>query len=113
MALAFRAGEIDVVPIVTDTSFASQAGGAKLIPTPTVFLGVIGLPVNTPPWSDLHVRRAVAYAINRADLIRARGGGATKVSTLIPRNELRQIASNAQITALIKSLNTYPFSLAK
>jgi peptide/nickel transport system substrate-binding protein len=54
----------------------------------------------------------MAYATNRAELAAA-GGGEAPLFTMITPIQLLSIASPAQVNALIKSLNTYPFSLAK
>ena len=40
------------------------------------------------PWNDVHVRRAVDYALNRTDLINANGGYAVPTYTLIPPQQL-------------------------
>jgi peptide/nickel transport system substrate-binding protein len=65
------------------------------------------------PWNDVHVRRAVAYALNRSDLIKAAGAYATPVTTMVLPVMLRTIASQSQVNALLKSLPQYPFNLAK
>jgi peptide/nickel transport system substrate-binding protein len=69
--------------------------------------------VHAAPWSDIHVRRAVAYAVNRADLVRADGGYASPLSTIILPQQLRLLGSQSQVSSLLKSLPQYPFSLAK
>jgi peptide/nickel transport system substrate-binding protein len=65
------------------------------------------------PWSDVHVRRAVAYAIKRSDFVNAIGGYATPQSTFIPAALLQTVASTAQVGALLKSIPQYTFDLAK
>jgi peptide/nickel transport system substrate-binding protein len=114
-ALAFRAGEIDAVgpgSIGNPKAFAATAK-TKLLVTPSLW--VVSFPMNTraAPWSDVHVRRAVAYATDRAGIIRAVGGYATPIQTLILPVTLRTIGSQAQVNALLRSLPQYPFSLAK
>src|SRR5205823_2251570 len=52
-------------------------------------------------------------AINRRDIINSAGGYATPDYTMIPPVQLRAIASKAQVSALIRSLPTFPFNLAK
>jgi peptide/nickel transport system substrate-binding protein len=75
--------------------------------------GYFAMNVTIPPWNDVHVRRAVAYAINRKDFVTAYGGFATPVSTLISPNDLGQIAPKSQVDALLKSLPQYPYSIAR
>jgi peptide/nickel transport system substrate-binding protein len=67
------------------------------------------------PWSDIHVRRAVAYAINRANVIAARGSlpGTVRVSTIISPSQLQTLGSPAQVDAALKSVPQYPFDLSK
>ncbi len=65
------------------------------------------------PWDDVHVRRAIAYALNGADIITANGGFATPVSTLISPQSLDTIAPQAQVNTLLKSVPLYPYNVAK
>jgi peptide/nickel transport system substrate-binding protein len=45
--------------------------------------------VHVAPWNDIHVRRALAFAVNRADLVRADGGYAIPLTTIILPEQLR------------------------
>ena len=65
------------------------------------------------PWNDVHVRRAVDYAVDRADPIIANGGYAVPTYTVIPPQQLRLIASQTQITGLLNSIPLYQYDLAK
>jgi peptide/nickel transport system substrate-binding protein len=65
------------------------------------------------PFDDIHVRRAVAYAINRADIARAIGQEATPLLTVIAPASLRSIATQQQIDALNASLPNTEYDLAK
>jgi peptide/nickel transport system substrate-binding protein len=113
-ALAMRAGEIDASFPVDTRAFASSAGsGVNILTWPSCYEMYFSMPTKTPPWNDVHVRRAVAYAVNRAAIINARGGYATAQPTFIPNSLLLTVASQAQIDALIKSSPQYPYSLAK
>jgi peptide/nickel transport system substrate-binding protein len=113
MALAFRAGEIDLAfpgdarawQATTGTKIAASAYGQ--------WINWFSMNVKKAPWNDIHVRRAVAYALNRTDMIRALGGYATPVTTLVPPAALRQLGSQAEVNKLVKSLPQYPFDLAK
>jgi peptide/nickel transport system substrate-binding protein len=111
-ALALRAGQIDAVPFVGDPASFASTSGIKPLVIPSCVQGFFSMNTQAPPWNDVHVRRAVAYAINRPDLVKA-VGYASPNSTLVPRLMLRSIASQSQIDALLKSLPTYPYSLAK
>lgn len=112
-ALAFRSGEIDLAFPSDNKSFAATSG-TKLVTAPGEQLEIT-LSMNTlvAPWSDVHVRRAVAYAVNRPALIAAYGGYAQPVSTLIPPVLLRQLGSQSQINSALRSVPTYTYSVAK
>jgi peptide/nickel transport system substrate-binding protein len=65
------------------------------------------------PWGDVHVRRAVAYALNRQDIIAAEGGYATPYDTFIPVQMLQTVATPSQVSALVTSLPLYQYDLTK
>jgi peptide/nickel transport system substrate-binding protein len=112
-ALAFRAGEIDLAPdVYTPLSFASTSG-AKLLATPSCDIDIFIMHVTTAPWNDVHVRRAVAYALDRSAIMTAHGGYATPLYTLIPPQLMQNIASKSQIGSLLSSLPLYQYNLAK
>jgi peptide/nickel transport system substrate-binding protein len=112
LALAFRAGDIDVYPGVADVQGFASTSGTAVTSYPSCATAQVNMDTNTPPWNDVHLRRAVAYALNRADIIAATGDPGNKpLTTLIPSIQLRTIASQAQVNALLKSLPSYPLSL--
>src|SRR5581483_5418391 len=114
-ALAIRSGQIDAGAGYGDPRAMASALGSAGTVTKVVF-GTAqkywSMNVKNPPFDDVHVRRAVAYATNRSEYIAAEGGG-VPLLTMITPPQLAQIATPAQINALMKSLPTYPFSLAK
>ncbi len=112
LALAFRAGEIDLDPFVPDPQNFAATSGAKIITAPSCAGAVFSMNTQLAPWDDVHVRRAVAYALNRADIIAANGGYATPKYTLIPTEMLLSIASQPQVNALYGSLPLYQYDVA-
>ncbi len=110
-ALAFRAGEINVA-FPASGSFGPTAG-VKVEWVPTDFEGYFSMNVHVAPWDNIYVRRAVAYALDRADLVKALGTPGEAVTTLIPPDQLRLLAPQAQVNALVASLPGYPYNLAK
>jgi peptide/nickel transport system substrate-binding protein len=68
---------------------------------------------NVPPWNNIHVRRAVAYALDRSAILKVIGNVAVPVSTFIPPSELDLLAPAAQVDALLTTVPTYPYNLAK
>ena len=113
LALAFRAGNVDLVPEITDAKSFTATSGAKLLTTASCQDGFLTMNTQTAPWNDVHVRRAVAYALNRTDIIAAAGGYATPLYTFIPPQALVTVASTAQVSQLLNGLNQYPYSLTK
>jgi peptide/nickel transport system substrate-binding protein len=112
MALAFRAGEIDVAFPLNAHAFTSTSG-VQVTGTPAFAEGYFGMNYHRGPWNDIHVRRAVAYALNRPEIIAALGNTALPVSTLIPPIQLRRLGSQAQVNALLGTLPSYPYSIAQ
>jgi peptide/nickel transport system substrate-binding protein len=112
-ALAFRAGAVDVVPDVGNGKSFAATAAAKPIGVSSCQTAVFAMNTRAAPWSDIHVRRAVAYALNRQQLINVNGGYATPLTSLIPAEQLRTVASQAAVQKLLGSLQTYPYDLAK
>src|SRR5262249_3541522 len=84
-ALALRGGGIDMLPNVGDApAFKAASGGAQIISKPGCQEGFFSMNTSVAPWNDIHVRRAVAYALNRAVFVANVGGFATAITPLIP-----------------------------
>ena len=112
-ALAFRDGEIDLAFPIDNKAFASTAG-MKLTTVPSYAVqGDFGMNVLQKPWNNVHVRLAVAYALNRTALINAWGGYADPVYQFLTAGLLENIGSPAQVDSVLKSVPTYPYNLAK
>jgi peptide/nickel transport system substrate-binding protein len=108
-----RAGEIDVAFPNDGATFAA-ASGAKVTSWLNNQIGYFSMNTKLAPWSDIHVRRAVASALNRADIIAA-GGGATSavpLSDFFPSIDLDLLGSKAQVNAIIGALPKFSFNLA-
>jgi peptide/nickel transport system substrate-binding protein len=115
MALALRAGEIDITPTVNGPKgFDAAAGGNTVTTVETCATALVSLPTRTEPWNDLHVRRAVAYAINREDIVAAtQGRAAGPMHTLISPMLLRSLGSEAEVEAALGGIETYPYDVEK
>lgn len=111
-ALAFRAGEIDLAFPDDVRAFKSTAG-TDISSVPGTRLGLFIMNNTVKPWADVHVRRAVAYAINKDDIINVMGGAAKPVTTLIPPVQLLTVASQDEVNKLIDSLPSYEFDIEK
>ena len=113
MALAMRAGAIDIVPQVHSAQSFAASSNTTLQSSPSCQEAFLAMNVNVAPWNDVHVRRAVAYAIDRTGIQNVYGAPTRPNYTLIPPQMLKPIASQAQINHLLKSINLYPHSIAK
>ncbi|MFI9837499.1 ABC transporter substrate-binding protein [Nonomuraea sp. NPDC051941] len=113
MALALRAGQIDITPTVGGpTGFDAAAGGGTVTTVGTCATSLLSLPVQQAPWDDVHVRRAVAHAINRKDIVAAtqgRAGG--PVDTLMSPLLLRTLGSEKEVQAALDGVERYPYDL--
>jgi peptide/nickel transport system substrate-binding protein len=112
MALAFRAGAIDVAfPHYADPFV--KTSGAKLQSVPAFSVAYLGLNTKLKPLSDIHVRRAIAYAIDKPLLIKANGNPGVVINDFIPPAQLRLLGSASKVNAVLKALPRYPYNLAK
>jgi peptide/nickel transport system substrate-binding protein len=113
MALALRSNEIDAVPFVFAPREFATTSGVKVQVAPHCSVWNFGMNTKNGPWADIHVRKAVAYAIDKQGVVKAYGGYVTPAQTLIPKSQLLALASAKQVNALLKSLPQYPYSVAK
>ena len=112
-ALAFRDHEIDLAFPIDNKAFASTAG-VNLTTVPSYAVqGGFYMNVLQKPWNNVHVRLAVAYALDRSALINAWGGYATPVYQFLSAGLLENIGSPAQVDSVLKSVPTYSYNLAK
>lgn len=114
LALAMRAGEIDIAYPQSTTHFQATCG-CKVTSAPGDTSADIVMNVNMAPFNNVHVRRAVAYAIDRSAEVAASADPSTPVTSnsVLTPGELGTLASPSQVTALLNSLPNYPYDLAK
>jgi peptide/nickel transport system substrate-binding protein len=112
-ALAFRDGEIQLAFPIDNKSFASTSGSAlDTVPSYAV-QGGFYMNVLQKPWNNLHVRLAVADALDRSQLIAAWGGYADPVYQFLSAGLLENIASPSQVNTTLTSVPTFPYNLTK
>ncbi len=112
-ALAFRDGEINLAFPIDNKAFASSSGQPLTTVPSYAVQGCFFMNVLQKPFDDVHVRRAIAYALNRSALINAWGGYAAPVYQFLTAGLLENIGTAAQVSEALKSVPTYPFNLAK
>jgi peptide/nickel transport system substrate-binding protein len=81
LALAFRAGELDLafnLPVESLAMLRGGSGSVKSFPVAYQYMAILN--ARRPALADLQVRRAIALAVERADLARAIRGGTPSAS---------------------------------
>lgn len=114
LELAMRAGQVDIAPMVTQPNSFESASGVSVTTAPTCATTILSMPTQTAPWDDVHVRRAVAYALDKTSLLKATGGANTgTLDTLFSPTILSYIGSPSAVDAALKSVPTYSYDVAK
>lgn len=74
--LAMRSGELNGVRVNDDKSVPrwGKVQGAKVYSSPSLYLDYITMNTKLKPFDDVHVRRAIAHATDRAGLLEANYG---------------------------------------
>jgi peptide/nickel transport system substrate-binding protein len=68
--------------------------------------------VSTPPFDDLHVRKAIAYACDREGYVRAfLGGNGTPAACVVPPEQWGSVLPQSQVASMYAKLPSYPFSI--
>lgn len=116
MALALRSGAIDgAFWYVGEKLFKDIPGTRQLTSSAAANLTFFGMNVHTPPLSDVHVRRAIAYAANVNGMIQAlqESGLASEDRALGPTDLLYSgLGSSSAVNEELASLPNYAFNLA-
>ncbi|HET7571255.1 MAG TPA: ABC transporter substrate-binding protein [Gaiellaceae bacterium] len=115
LALAARAGDYDIaLSVGSPKTFKATSGGWKVTTAATCGVGLLSMPTQTAPFNDIHVRRAIAYALNKGDIVKALAGGAMAPEDyMVVPSLLQLLGSKAQVAKLLKSVPTYKYSVAK
>jgi hypothetical protein len=86
--MRFRRGDVDLSwgePFTLDPAWRPYV---RRTPKPSIWAVVMNL--RFPPWDDVHVRRAVAFALDRAELTRASRGVDAPLGTDMPEQDARR-----------------------
>lgn len=93
--LAMRSGEVDsfaLLDVKTSKTWKSVPG-AQLYSSPTLYLDYVAMDTSEAPFSDVHVRRAVAYATDVKGLLEANyGDQAQPAKALTPTQIIDRMA---------------------
>ncbi|MFE3829367.1 ABC transporter substrate-binding protein [Streptomyces sp. NPDC059092] len=111
---AMRSGSLNgalVANPVTLPQFESISG-VTVFSRPALQAEYFSLDTTVAPFDDIHVRRAIAHAIDREGVMHAAyGANASLLRGLVPPGTLTPIASQVEVDALLDELKAIPFDL--
>jgi peptide/nickel transport system substrate-binding protein len=114
--LALRSGQIDgtfIVPLGESRSW-EQIHGVTVSYAPGMNQDEFGFDMTMKPWNDIHVRRAVAYSLDRKGLVNSllNGHGEVAVGQAGPAQWLTMMNPN-KVRAFYRKIDGFPFDLKK
>ena len=111
--LALQSGEIDgAFNVPPGQSEQWAADNVSVVTAPNLQLGYVSFDTASEPWSDIHVRKAVAHAIDREGIVSAiMKGNADVANTSPPPQEWSALLEPDEIESLYTSLPDYEFDL--
>ncbi|HET7572037.1 MAG TPA: ABC transporter substrate-binding protein [Gaiellaceae bacterium] len=112
--LAVRSGNIDVVYGVTSSDVAEYTKISGVSVAGSVGVSYyLAFDVTTPPWNDVHVRRAFAHCWDGPGFVKGPMHGRAQVSNgMVFPWQWRTVMTEKQIKAFFKSLPKYRFDVA-
>ncbi len=114
--LAMRQGEIDGSFRISQDVIDQwkRLPNTRIQLAPELRTAYLSLDTAIEPWNDIHVRRAIAYSIDKVGIVRAilRGYG-EPAPTLPPPEQWGDIMPQAQVRAFYRTLPKYSYNLAK
>lgn len=116
LALALRSGSIDgTFDAEGSPKVFTNVPGVDVLSAPGFGVVDLGLKTSSPPFTDLHVRRAIAYATDVNGMIKASypAGLASESKTMFASSLLTDLGPSSQVNAMLDSLPRYEFNLAK
>ena len=114
MRLAVESGQIDGTFRATPETQWKQIGSANLEVIPGMGTNFLAFNVTEAPWSDMHLRRAFAHALNREGITEAAYGGTRRpATTMIPPVQWGALMSPDEAEELYATLPQYPYDLDK
>lgn len=101
--LALKSGDIQFTYLSLDDTKSVQGSGVNVISGPSQVVNFIGFNGTDPRFSDVRVRQAVEYAIDKATIIKQLYGGGADLASCVMTNTKYQP----------KGLNAYAYDAAK
>lgn len=114
--LATRSGDLDgsfSIPLKEARRWESVSGFGVQTAS-DLSLTFVTMDVTAEPWSDIHVRRAVAYSVDARGLVKAAMGGHAEPATAIPPpGQWGGLRSAAAARAVYRTFPRYSFNMAR
>lgn len=112
LALALRSHAVDgTFNYFTPKTF-ENIPGMRTLKAPGILVVFVGVNTTRAPFTDVHVRRAIAYASDAAGMIRAGSpGAATEDASIVPTSTFSSLGSTSQVNAMLEALPKYHFDL--
>jgi peptide/nickel transport system substrate-binding protein len=99
------------VPVQQAASW-QQLSNVRVNSAPGMFVAFLSFDLTEAPWSDIHVRRAIAYACDREGYVRAfLDGNGTPADCVVPPQQWGSVLPPAQVGRLYSQLPSYPYNL--
>lgn len=113
MSLALRSGALDGSFFYMKPKVFANVPGTRSITTQGYNVAYISSKVTVPPFNNVHVRRAIAYATDSNGMINALfPGNAATVPGIVPAGLFADLGSSAEVNAMLEKLPKYTFNLA-
>jgi peptide/nickel transport system substrate-binding protein len=114
-ALAMRSGAIDGTAMYSGPKNFADISGARQLRSSGTNSALIVMNTTVPPFNDLHVRRAIAYATDPQGVIDALypGGDAVEETTVVPKSLYANLGSQQEVNQMLGTLPRYEFNLTK
>ncbi|HEV7941423.1 MAG TPA: ABC transporter substrate-binding protein [Solirubrobacteraceae bacterium] len=115
MALALQSGAIDAASVYGSQKLFAHIPSTHQLGGQQDVITWMSMHTSSPPLSDVHVRRAIAYATEVNAIIRTLypGGGASADPSVIPVPLFGSMGSPSQVNTMIATLQKYEFNLGK
>ena len=115
MALAMRSHGIDGAMGYLSPKIFGKLPETRELTAPGITVDFASANTVLPPFNDVHVRRALAYATNAAGMIKAfyPPGTATQDSSIVPDSLFANLGSQSQVGEVLGAVPKYEFNLAK
>jgi peptide/nickel transport system substrate-binding protein len=112
-ALALRSGAIDGTFSYFSPKTFANIPGTRPLAAPGADVILMAMNTSQPPFNDVHVRRAIAYATNVKGAINALfPGQAEEAITVASKATFANLGSKSQVAAVLNAVPRYEFNLA-